>query len=62
MVKTMMSRRLRPWVDSRQSPWLGSATKTLRASIAYRPDGNVSGLRRKNVVGQGTYEGLQDYV
>jgi DNA uptake protein ComE-like DNA-binding protein len=30
--------------------------------VANRPYGNVSGLRRKNVLGQRKYEGIQDYV
>jgi DNA uptake protein ComE-like DNA-binding protein len=30
--------------------------------VAHRPYGNVSGLRRKNVLGQRQYEGIQDYV
>jgi DNA uptake protein ComE-like DNA-binding protein len=30
--------------------------------VAHRPYGNVSGLRRKNVLGQRKYEGIQDDV
>jgi DNA uptake protein ComE-like DNA-binding protein len=30
--------------------------------VANRPYGNVSGLRRKNVLGERKYEGIQDYV
>jgi DNA uptake protein ComE-like DNA-binding protein len=30
--------------------------------VANRPYGNVSGLRRKNVLGQRKYDGIQNYV
>jgi DNA uptake protein ComE-like DNA-binding protein len=40
----------------------GLSTDDAARIVANRPYGNVSGLRRKNVLGQRKYEGIQDYV
>jgi DNA uptake protein ComE-like DNA-binding protein len=40
----------------------GLSTEDAARIVANRPYGNVSGLLRKNVLGQRKYEGIRDYV